>query len=105
MKQTYETISKPHNIGPLDTAVRLALAGGGLYALTLGAGQVSAWNSVLALLAVYPLVTAICRWDPLYDFAGIRTRRGQFHESQLLAETVGTRSAARERGAENRRAA
>lgn len=85
MKRTIRSISSNHNVGYLDALARLAIAGAGLYSVAMVSGQVSEWNSILALLSTYPLITALCRWDPIYEVSGISTRRPGFDEARFFS--------------------
>lgn len=63
------------NLGWLDRAFRFVgafiLLGYPLYAT--GDGTMSTFHVVLMLISIYPLVTAILGWDPLYSAVGLRS--------------------------------
>jgi len=56
------TDSRFDNVVPLERLIRLAV-GGVLIAVIFSPAVTAYW---LALLAVYPVITAIMAWDPLY---------------------------------------
>jgi Protein of unknown function (DUF2892) len=60
------TDSRFDNVNPLERLIRLA-AGGVLIAVIFYPGVTAFW---LALVAVYPIMTAIMAWDPLYALLG-----------------------------------
>jgi len=64
------------NLGVLDRTLR-GLAGLALSAHVLFLdGPPGAWSLYGVLLGLYPALTAVWGWDPLYHLAGIRTCGG-----------------------------
>lgn len=60
------TDSNSGSVSTYDRLTRLA-AGGIMIALIFNPGVDAFW---LALVAVYPIITAIMAWDPFYALAG-----------------------------------
>jgi hypothetical protein len=66
------------NVGWMDRIVRV-LIGAALVAVVfvdIYEGQPLGWDAYLPLLAIYPLITAILGWDPLYSAGHIKTCDG-----------------------------
>lgn len=65
------------NIGLADRVIRtiigVALLGGGMYVVL--SGNTISWEAYLMAVSVYPLLTAILGWDPVYGAMGTRTCR------------------------------
>ncbi len=82
---TTNTLSAVNNVGYFDTALR------GLITLSLLAPVLSmpsalhsSWLTLLALSSIYPLVTLLCRWDPIYDL--IHSHRA--HKARIKAQQM-----------------
>ncbi len=67
-----------YNIGLLDRVVRFivgfALLAAGAIAMTMSP-VITGWETLAVLVSVYPLLTAILGWDPLYAMFGARSCR------------------------------
>lgn len=62
-----------HNVGYSDAAIRGMLGMAALYPVFM---QLQTWGaSLAALLSIYPLLTAICRWDPFYELFNFATTK------------------------------
>ncbi len=69
-------IQDPHNIGLIDRAIRFFTGGALLFAGVLSAVTADAiqmWQAVLLLVSIYPLMTCMMGWDPIYQIIGLRT--------------------------------
>jgi hypothetical protein len=65
-----------HNIGLIDRVARFVCGGTLLFAgavSSVASGRTEDWQAALMLLAIYPLMTAIIGWDPLYQIMHVRT--------------------------------
>lgn len=71
------------NVGYIDSLVRLAIGIGALTPALLQISSVGEFSSVLALVSIYPLLTAGLRWDPIYEIVNVRST----HET-LISEQV-----------------
>jgi len=75
MKQITDNMTPVQNIGLMDRMVRFfgggALLAGGSLMLALGENSFTA--VIMVLLAVYPLMTTMMGWDPLYQLFGAKT--------------------------------
>jgi hypothetical protein len=75
--QTTEKIAPVQNIGLTDRIVRF-FVGGALLAigcLWMVEGGVAAYGLAIALLSIYPLMTTMMGWDPVYQMMGARSCR------------------------------
>ncbi len=76
MERIRNRLGVVYNVGLLDRVVRFI---GGFALLTAGAigmsmtPTITTWESVAILVSVYPVMTAILGWDPLYALFGART--------------------------------
>ena len=71
------------NVGYIDSLVRLVIGIGALTPALLQLSSVGEFSSVLALVSIYPLLTAGLRWDPFYEIVNVRST----HET-LISEQV-----------------
>ena len=75
MKRTLARLSEVHNLGLIDRVVRVLLG----VALIAGAitsilnSSVVTWQVYVALFAIYPLMTGMLGWDPLYAVGHAKT--------------------------------
>jgi len=69
-------IPNVNNVGYIDATIRLLVGVSALLPIFLQIPQ-NAWDyaTILALLSIYPLSTAICRWDPVYELSNIRSTK------------------------------
>ncbi len=70
------------NLGRTETSLRWIL-GGGLIMAVLSSAYTPAW---LALLAAYPVFTAILAWDPLYAMLGLTKSVPAFRTDRLASQ-------------------
>lgn len=81
-------VKRFNNIGYIDRGFRIVLSLG-LIGVVMSYGETDVqnlgWITVLALLALYPITTAIIGWDPIYRWLKINTRRNRIlpSDSQL----------------------
>ena len=61
------------NAGDLDRILRVAL---GLIMLVVGWGSDGAWIPALRVFALYPLITGLAGWCPIYALLRTGTRGG-----------------------------
>ena len=75
MKQALARLTEVHNLGLVDRVVRVlfgaALMGGAI--TSLFNSSVVTWQVYAALFAVYPLMTGMLGWDPLYAVGHTKT--------------------------------
>lgn len=66
------------NMGWLDRVVRVLVGAGlvGVVFMDIYAGQPLSWHAYLPIIAIYPLITAIMGWDPLYAAGHVKTCDG-----------------------------
>ena len=65
----------PLNVGVWDRALRVVL---GLLMLIFGwRSDVGAWSLALRVFALYPLITGVAGWCPVYALLRIGTYRGE----------------------------
>ncbi|MBL1433561.1 MAG: DUF2892 domain-containing protein [Gammaproteobacteria bacterium] len=66
----------PHNMGLIDRAIRFFVGGAlifiGVISLVV-TDTVQIWQALLVLFSVYPLMTCMMGWDPVYQVLSIRT--------------------------------
>ena len=65
-----------HNIGLIDRAIRFFIGGALLFLGVLSAvlsGGVNVWHALAVLVSIYPLMTCMMGWDPVYQLIGLRT--------------------------------
>ncbi|MBI5451267.1 MAG: DUF2892 domain-containing protein [Gammaproteobacteria bacterium] len=76
MEEIAHRLGVVQNIGLLDRLTRIA-AGCVMLALPaydlISNDAMVTWQAYVALLAIYPLMTGILGWDPLYSAAHVRT--------------------------------
>ena len=60
------------NAGDFDRVLRVAL---GLIMLVIGWGSDGSWALALRVFALYPLITGLTGWCPVYALLRIGTRR------------------------------
>ncbi len=75
MDRISEKMGPVHNIGLGDRMVRF-FGGGALMAFGVIYAVVAGWSVISAaavLLAVYPLMTTMMGWDPIYELFGAKT--------------------------------
>ncbi len=76
MKRTHENFAVVQNIGLADRMLRFfgggALFAGGVLGMVVSGGA-SLWSALAIILSVYPLMTTMMGWDPLYQMTGART--------------------------------
>ncbi|MGD8567070.1 MAG: DUF2892 domain-containing protein [Gammaproteobacteria bacterium] len=74
MQNTYATY---HNLGYIDRALRIGV--GAVAILSVLAvqepGTTLGWLGLIPLLAVYPILTGLIAFDPVYAWVGIDTSR------------------------------
>lgn len=77
MKGTTQQLIVVQNIGLMDRVLRIAIGalmlGGATY--SLASGSVVSWEAFAIALSVYPFLTAILGWDPVYGAMDTRTCR------------------------------
>lgn len=75
MKGLITKLRTIQNLNIVDRFMRLLLGVTllGLVIVTLKEGDSFGWNIYIMLGAIYPLMTAIMGWDPLYAVLGIRS--------------------------------
>ena len=75
MKRVRDKLGVVQNLGLVDRCVRTAigwfLIGAAL--TDLYSGAVVSWHGYAILVAVYPILTGILGWDPIYNLVGART--------------------------------
>ncbi len=65
-----------HNIGLIDRAGRFFLGGALLFLGVIAAviaGSIQVWHAVAVLVSIYPLMTCMMGWDPVYQLLNWRT--------------------------------
>ncbi len=90
MTNTNIYISSPRNLDRSQQLSRVVLAAA-LLGITISApAGALGWLSVLPLVAIYPLVTGLLGWDPVYDVFGIEHRHqdGKLHGSSRMELAV-----------------
>lgn len=76
MDRVKGNIQDPHNIGLIDRAVRFFAGGALLFVGVISAvtaDGIQVWQAVLVLVSIYPLMTCMMGWDPVYQIIGVRT--------------------------------
>lgn len=75
-----ETLAKlgvVHNVGLFDRVLRVVigalLLGGAVIHLQMGGVSVSPWHALAGLVSIYPFLTGIFGWDPIYSVMQVRT--------------------------------
>ena len=83
--QYVRNIPNVNNIGYMDATLRM-LVGIALIAPALMQVPHSTWGfvGVSALLSIYPFVTAICRWDPMYQLFDVRSTKETLRQEQII---------------------
>ncbi|MGD8573139.1 MAG: DUF2892 domain-containing protein [Gammaproteobacteria bacterium] len=73
-----------HNLGYSDRALRIGIGAVAILAVlaTQGPGTTLGWLALVPLLAVYPILTGLIAFDPVYAWTGIDTSR-----SSVIADT------------------
>lgn len=70
------SLSVVQNLGLYDRCLRVLagviLLGGSVAHLVLADSMVS-WHAYTSLLSIYPFLTGILGWDPLYEMAEVRS--------------------------------
>lgn len=83
----HRNLPNVNNIGYIDASLRVAL---GVGALSPALMQVphNGWNfvAISALLSIYPLLTAVYRWDPLYQLFDIRSTKESIPQENRIEE-------------------
>lgn len=76
MKTIAQNLGVVQNVGLADRTIRVILGllmlGGPLYYLIVMDASVS-WHAYVALLAIYPLMTGMLGWDPLYLAVNVKS--------------------------------
>jgi len=76
MDRVKGNMQDPHNMGLVDRAVRFFVGGAllfvGVISLVLTEG-VQMWQALTVLVSIYPLMTCMMGWDPVYQIFGLRT--------------------------------
>jgi len=75
VKHTLAKLSEVHNLGLIDRVARLLLAVvliGGAITSILNRSVVT-WQVTIVLFAIYPLMTGMLGWDPLYSVGHTKT--------------------------------
>lgn len=65
-----------HNIGIIDRMIRFFVGGGLLFLGVISivvSETTQVWEAIVVLLAIYPLMTCVMGWDPIYQMIGLRT--------------------------------
>lgn len=77
MKRIRQRLGVIQNEGFYDRVLRMAagfaLLGWVAYDLTRADATFQTWHAVAALLAVYPILTGMLGWCPLYQLLGVRS--------------------------------
>ena len=75
--ETLAKIGVIQNLGLADRVLRLiigiSLLGGAIAHMQMNGNVVSAWHALAGLVSVYPFLTGIVGWDPLYSLLRVRT--------------------------------
>lgn len=66
------------NISIAETIIRIFVA-------SIWAGIFGSMGSLIGVLAVYPIVTALAAWDPIYEMRGFYTTEYNPYDSHLEA--------------------
>ncbi|NOX26920.1 MAG: DUF2892 domain-containing protein [Gammaproteobacteria bacterium] len=75
MKQALARLAEVHNIGLIDRVARILLGAtlvGGAITSILNSSVVT-WQVYVALFAIYPLMTGMLGWDPVYAVGHTKT--------------------------------
>lgn len=76
MDRVKGNIQDPHNIGLIDRAIRFFAGGALLFVGVISAvttDGIQVWQAVIVLVSIYPLMTCMMGWDPVYQIIGMRT--------------------------------
>jgi len=78
MKKLSKKLGVVQNLGLMDRTLRIlasvALLVGPVIHLQM-TGESMSWHALVALLSIYPFMTAILGWDPFYSMLGTKTCR------------------------------
>ncbi|HEY5604789.1 MAG TPA: DUF2892 domain-containing protein [Gammaproteobacteria bacterium] len=86
MQNTGTVFDEIPNIGFLDRSFRIAVGAVAIIAVLANqnTGMLD-WLALVPLLAVYPIMTGLIAYDPLYAWLGINTRKSSvFSDEQLV---------------------
>ena len=75
MDTSHQSLSAVQNLGWLDRIVRFVV-GSTLIAIVLmelRQGSTLGWQAILPIIAIYPLLSSILGWDPLYATGHIKS--------------------------------
>ena len=75
MHTLHKQLGAVQNLGWLDRSVRL-IVGAALIAIVLmelGKGNTLGWQAYLPIIAIYPLLSGIVGWDPLYATGHVKS--------------------------------
>jgi len=77
MKKTREFLGVVQNTGLMDRVVRLSIGGAliAASAISLSSPAPVIWETYAILLAIYPLMTGMLGWDPVYTMFNAKTCR------------------------------
>lgn len=78
MRRMKGNIPDIHNIGLVDRTIRFAI-GGVLFSAGALSEVLTFWETVSMIVALYPLLTSVIGWDPVYQFAEYRSGRNSGH--------------------------